>query len=119
MTAGRSCGALCSPEAGFAIFASDLLRKFTSLSDELKKRSRRKRRLTSLLSKIKFALTPRVKEAPCPACVYVKEFESYYLKDLLDYLSERELLESFESSQGICLPHFMILAERCPALRVG
>jgi hypothetical protein len=53
-----------------------------------------------------------MKEAPCPACVYVKEFESYSFKDLLDFIRDDEFLEAYQSSQGICFGHFITLQER-------
>jgi hypothetical protein len=53
-----------------------------------------------------------MKEAPCPACVYVKKFESYCFKDVVDFIRDDEFLEAYKSSHGICLRHFMALQER-------
>ncbi len=103
---------ICSPDAGFAIFASDLLRKFIFLTDDLSKRPQKKRTLKYLLGKVKRTLSARMKEAPCPACVYVNEFESYSFKDLLDFIRDGEFLEAYKSSQGICLGHFTALQEK-------
>jgi hypothetical protein len=102
--------AICAPDMGFAIFASDLLGKFNLLSDRITAENRRRRPLKSLLTKIRDKLSS-LKERPCPACVYIREVESYHLKDLLVFIRDHEFLEVYKASRGICLPHFMYLQE--------
>ncbi len=46
-------------------------------------------------------------QAACPACVWVQKMERIYLDVLLSNLSGEEgLLTAYESSDGLCLPHF-------------
>ncbi|HWP59858.1 MAG TPA: DUF6062 family protein [Candidatus Acidoferrales bacterium] len=103
---------ICSPEAGFSIFASDLLRKLALVTEDALKRAREKKTLRSFFRKIRLRFSDALKRAPCPACLYVSEFEAYYLQDLLDFIRDRELLAAYESSQGICWPHFRALETR-------
>jgi hypothetical protein len=46
-------------------------------------------------------------QAVCPACAWVEKMESVYLGSLLDnLLGEDGLLAAYQSSDGLCLPHF-------------
>lgn len=49
-------------------------------------------------------LAPRL---PCPACVEAETMESIFLSTLIEnLLGEGGLLTAFQSSDGLCLPHF-------------
>ncbi len=49
-------------------------------------------------------LTP---QQPCPVCVEAEKMECIYLSTLIEnLLGEEGLLDAFESSDGLCLPHF-------------
>jgi hypothetical protein len=43
--------------------------------------------------------------APCPICDHVQFFEELYLRELLDFFTDGDLLRAFEKSFGLCLPH--------------
>jgi hypothetical protein len=46
-------------------------------------------------------------ESRCPACVWVEKMEAITLDTLIGHLlAEDGLVERFESSDGLCLPHF-------------
>jgi hypothetical protein len=46
-------------------------------------------------------------QQPCPACRLEEEMETIYLSILLEHLTGEEgLLDAFEVSAGLCLPHF-------------
>ena len=103
--------AICSPQTGYSIFASDLLRKFVYLASSTQEETRKKRTLKSLLRKSRHQFASRMKEKACPACSHVGQFESYRLKELLDFIGDREFLEAYRASSGICLPHFIMAQE--------
>jgi hypothetical protein len=103
--------AICSPAVGFAIFASDLLRKFNLVVGAMTPELQRKSTWRSLLHKGAQKVLPQMKAKVCPACRHVAEFEAFHLRDLLDSVTEPEFLESYRASLGICLPH-LFLAEQ-------
>ena len=103
---------VCSPDTGFSIFASDLLRKFSLLAVAITERSHQKRGLKSFLRKKVSQFLSKIKEKSCPACLHVGQFESYHLKELADFIEE-DFLQAYRASQGICLPHFFLLQENC------
>jgi len=103
--------AICSPDTGFSIFASDLLRKFDDLARATKDELTQKRTLRSLLKKLPPRFLPRIKEKQCPACCHVKQFQYYHLKELVDSMQHEEFLNAYKASQGLCLPHFVLLQE--------
>jgi hypothetical protein len=46
-------------------------------------------------------------QAPCPACAQAETMEDIYLSTLLVHLlGEDGLLAAYETSEGLCLPHF-------------
>jgi hypothetical protein len=46
-------------------------------------------------------------QTPCPVCVEAEEMEGIYLDTLIENLvDEEDLLAAFQSSDGLCLPHF-------------
>ena len=46
-------------------------------------------------------------QATCPACVWAEKMERVYLGELLSHLlGEDGLLADYQSSDGLCLPHF-------------
>jgi hypothetical protein len=104
--------AICSPAAGFAIFASDLLRKFNLVVGAMTPEFQKKSIWRSLLQKGAQRVFPQMKAKICPACEHVAEFEAFHLKDLLDSVTEQEFLESYETSPGICLPHLFLAEQR-------
>ncbi len=103
--------AICSPQAGYSIFASDLLRKFVYLASSMQEGIRKKRTLKSLLGKGRREFASQLKENACPACRHVMEFESYRLNQLLEFIGDGEFLEAYRTSRGICLPHFIATQE--------
>ncbi|NIO08968.1 MAG: hypothetical protein GTO40_13510 [Deltaproteobacteria bacterium] len=100
---------ISSPQVGFAILASDLLKKFERLADD--RQNGGKRTLKSVFKKAKQAMRPKMKQGVCPVCLHVSKFESYHLKQLLEQLPEEEFLRTYGKSQGICLPHFLLAEE--------
>jgi len=42
----------------------------------------------------------------------VAEFETFHLADLLNSLSEKQLLQAYNTSDGICLPHLFLVEEK-------
>lgn len=101
---------ISSPQVGFAILASDLLKKFERLAGI--GRDGKKRTLRSVFVKNKRKIRPKIKQGTCPVCRHVSQFESYHLKQLLEQLPEEEFFQSYGKSQGICLPHFLMSEER-------
>ena len=57
-------------------------------------------------------LSLQMKARVCPACDHVAQFEAFHLTDLLDSITEKEFLEAFNASQGICLPHLFLVEEK-------
>jgi len=104
---------VCSPDTGFSIFASDLLRKFNLLAVAITEGSHQKRGLKSFFRKKASQFLSKIKAQACPACLHVGKFESYHLKELADSIEEEEFLQAYRASQGICLPHFFLLQESC------
>jgi hypothetical protein len=109
--------AICAPNIGFSIFASDLLRKLDYAGRAMIQNHLWKRDWKSWFKKKPRTLASVIKERSCPACDHVKQFESYHTKDLLDSLGEPEFFEAYKTSQGICLPHFFILEQSCSSHR--
>lgn len=106
---------VCSPDTGFSIFASDLLRKFDYLTRATAGEHRKRQRLKSLFRKVPGRFLLRVKVRQCPACSHVVPFESYRLRDIADFIGEEEFQQAYRASQGICLPHFFLLRENYAA----
>jgi hypothetical protein len=104
--------AICSPAAGFAIFASDLLRKFNLLVGARTQEPQKKSVWRVLFRQESQKLSLQMKARVCPACDHVAQFEAFHLTDLLDSITEKEFLEVFNASQGICLPHLFLVEEK-------
>ncbi len=100
---------ISAPEMGFAILASSLLKKFDHLAET--RGVEKRRTLKSFFAKKTRTIRSRIKHRPCPVCRYAARFESYRLKELLDYLPEEEFFQMYGASQGICLPHFLLAEE--------
>ena len=104
--------AICSPAAGFAVFASDLLRKFNLVVGAMTAESQKKSIWRSLLHKDTPRVFPQMKAGVCPACSHVAEFEAFHLADLVNAITEAEFLEAYEASKGICLPHLFVAEQK-------
>lgn len=76
---------ICSPDTGFSIFASDLLRKFSLLAVAITEGSHQKRGLKSFFRKKASQFLSKIKAQACPACLHVGRFESYHLKELAEF----------------------------------
>jgi hypothetical protein len=100
---------ISAADLGFAILAASLLKKFDYLVET--RGEKRGRTLKSVFAKRARAMRSRIKHKPCPACRHVAKFESYRLKELLDYVSAEEFFQKYGASQGICLPHFLLADE--------
>ena len=103
--------AICAPSMGFSIFAADLLRKLDYIGRAVVEQNEGGRNWKSWFKRDRRKLLSLMKERPCPACDHVKRFESYHIKDLLDFLGDPEFCDAFKASRGICLPHLSILEE--------
>ena len=105
--------AISNPIVGFAICASDLLRKFDHLAQATVKRDQDERPWQRWITKIfrKVTLSSRMKGKICPTCVHVAQAEYYYLKELTDFIQDEHFLSAYEASIGICLPHFFSLEQ--------
>jgi len=101
---------ICAPSEGFAIFASDLLRKLDGVGRDLIQR-RRRWKWNHWFKKNRGRLLPLIKQRPCPACDHVKQFEAYHLNDLLDAIGDKEFFGAYETARGICTPHLLIVEE--------
>jgi hypothetical protein len=101
---------ICAPSEGFAIFASDLLRKLDYVGRDIIQRQPTWE-WKSWFKKTHGRLLALIKQRPCPACDHVKQFETYHLKDLLDAIGDKEFFDAYEAARGICLPHLLILEE--------
>jgi len=102
---------ICSPSEGFAIFASDLLRKLDYVSRAIIEQGGRHWKWKSWFRKNRGRLLALLKQRACPVCDHVKQFETYHLNDLMDAIGDEEILSAYKTSQGICLPHLLILEE--------
>jgi len=100
---------ISAPDLGFAILASDLLRKFGRLAGTGS--AGKKRTLKSVFGKKTRRIRSRIKQRSCPVCRHVTQFESYHLKELLQGFREEEFFQTYGTSQGICLPHFLVVEE--------
>lgn len=103
---------VCAPTVGFSIFASDLLRKFDLLTQATLDKDQRRRIWKIPLRGGMRRLSSLMKAKACPVCVYVARGESYYLRELADYIEEEQFLSAYKRSDGICLPHFFSLEQR-------
>jgi Family of unknown function (DUF6062) len=103
---------ICSPAVGFSIFASDLLRKFNLVVGAMTQTLRKKSIWRSLFSSRPKNIFSQMKARVCPACNHVAEFEAFHLKDFLDALNEKEFLQAYNVSVGICLPHLFLVEEK-------
>jgi hypothetical protein len=103
--------AICAPTVGFSICASDLLRKFDFLTRASIENNHKKRFWNRPLKKLSQKLFSRMKGKACPACVYVAQAESYYLRELTEFIQEDQFLSAYQRSEGICLPHFFSLEQ--------
>jgi Family of unknown function (DUF6062) len=103
--------AICAPSIGYSIFASDLLRKLDYLDHAVIHEQRGLRVWNSWFRRKHGRFLSLIKAKPCPVCDHVRQFESYHLKDLLDFLGDTEFFDIYKAAQGLCLPHFFILEE--------
>jgi Family of unknown function (DUF6062) len=101
---------ICAPSEGFAIFASDLLRKLDYVGRDIIQR-RPTWKWKFWFKKNHGRLLALIKQRPCPACDHVKQFETYHLNDLLDAIGDKEFFDAYEIARGICLPHLLISEE--------
>jgi len=101
---------ICAPNVGFAIFASDLLRKLDYVGRDLIE-PRPKYKWQSWFKKSRGRLLSLIKQRPCPAYDHVRLFEIYHLSDLLDAIGEKEFFDAYGAARGICLPHLLIVEE--------
>lgn len=108
---------ICSPAVGFSIFASDLLGKFSRLGTALAEKLPKRRIWTLLFCKASRQLVAQIKKRVCPACAHVGEFETFHLKDLLEFITEKNFQEAYRNSPGICIPHFLVIAKEHSAHR--
>jgi len=97
-----------APDLGFAIIATDLLKRFEGSVREQRALSSSKLRTLCEALKRKLGKIPR--EATCPACRQTGATESYHLQQFLDCMADEEFRIRYVASQGICLPHFSLLA---------
>ena len=104
-----SLPAISSPATGYAILASDLLRKFDLVTQSWVEKPRRGRLWKNPLKNLSRKLSFLVKSKPCPACVHVAQFESYYFTALLEFIQDEEFRSAYSESEGICLPHFFCI----------
>ena len=102
---------ICAPNVGFAIFASDLLRKMVYLGRAMTEDRRRDWISNAWFKRKRRKLLSLIKARVCPACEHVKQFEAYRLKDLLDAIGDQAFLDTYQESRGVCLPHFFLLEE--------
>jgi ParB-like chromosome segregation protein Spo0J len=56
--------------------------------------------------------THRREEALCPACLREEQMRARHVQMLLKGLSDSEMASAFESSMGLCFPHFSLAAEQ-------
>ena len=103
---------ICAPTVGFSIFVSDLLRKFDLLTQATLEKDHKKRIWRLPLKNLTKKLYSRMKEKPCPICLHVARAESYYLKELVDFIQDEQFLPAYKVSEGVCLPHFFRLEEK-------
>jgi Family of unknown function (DUF6062) len=106
-----SLPSICAPNVGFAIFASDLLRKLDYVGRAITEERARSWKWKSWFGRNRRRLIAFLKERQCLACDHVKQFESYHLNDLMQSLGDKEFFDAYQASRGICLPHFLILEE--------
>lgn len=97
-----------APDLGFAIIATELLKRFEGSVKE--GRTPSTGRLGNLYERLRRKLRKKRGRATCPACRQTGLSESFHLQRLLDCLAEEEFRIHYEASQGICLPHFSLLA---------
>lgn len=104
-----SLPAISSPASGYAILASDLLRKFDLVTRRWMEKPRRSRLWKIPMGKLSRKLFSLIKSKPCPACVHVAQFETYYFKAMLEFIRDEEFSSAYGASDGICLPHFFCM----------
>jgi hypothetical protein len=107
-----SLPAVCVPEAGFSIFAADLLARFDVVVDRAYAKAGKKKRLGAFFGKKAGHLFFEIKKTHCPACRHAGAVEAHRFRDLLEFVREDEFVEAYRKSSGICLPHFDLLEQR-------
>jgi hypothetical protein len=58
--------------------------------------------------------TPLPAEAPCPACVYLREQDEVYGSALMQHIGDGTLVGALRGSAGLCLPHLRSTLARTP-----
>jgi glycosyltransferase involved in cell wall biosynthesis len=100
-----------APNVGFAIFASDLLRKLDYVGRGMTEERARSWKWKSWFIRKRRGLIAFLKERPCPACDHLRQFELFHLNDFMDAIGDKDFFAGYQGSRGICLPHFLILDE--------
>ena len=54
---------------------------------------------------------------PCPACVHLAAAEDRYVESVLRFATDPQFERAYEQSQGLCVPHALMVVERAPADR--
>ena len=81
--------------------------------DQLKLRLEALRKAKSPLRKHRaFRQTAERGETLCPACLREEQMRARHVQMLLKGLSDSEMASAFESSMGLCFPHFSLAAEQ-------
>jgi hypothetical protein len=104
---------------GYALYMKDVVRKIIdelapfsadnssdlrSLNKQAFLGGRRRKALSVLSRKIRRAVQGR---EDCPACEYLRSMDQIRLHTLVQMLDDEDFRKEFESSNGLCLPHFV------------
>lgn len=73
-------------------------------SNVIFRRRRQRQAFTLLSSRLERAVQGRT---PCPACESLWSSDKIHLDTLVQMLDEKDFLEEFKSSKGLCLPHLI------------
>lgn len=110
----KSAG-FCPRHAHMLVGFGDGLGTAILYEDQLKLRLEALRKARSPLPRSRASrFSEEREESLCPACQREGEMRSRHVQMLLKGLTDSEMLSAFESSVGLCFPHFALASEQAP-----
>ncbi|MEM3449835.1 MAG: DUF6062 family protein [Nitrososphaerota archaeon] len=88
---------------------SSLYKSLHNISESLKdrKRYRKKTSIISLNDLMKRLIGHKTQKRECPICEHLKSMDQIYSYTLIQMLDDEDFRKDFNSSKGLCLPHFI------------
>jgi hypothetical protein len=101
---------------GLSIIYEDLLgilkNKIEEFTSKKNKYNLFKKQLNLLTNNIKLSYHEKTKRS-CPICKEMRDTEKIYISSFIEYFNDIEFNINYESSFGLCLPHFISTIKLC------